>query len=239
MGCDDPEPETEEGIGDPVEGSLAAPLGLAEGQLADDEAELGEPYQRAGQRGRGLPDSARDLGDSVSASPDDVQKRPQRNGGGPLLCEEPIGLEVKRAERVEDELVQRFLQIGSEGLGQLPVSRDATPCCERPDGTEGGAEGEALHHVLGGAGDGHEEVSAFRLVIEPALEDAGERGAGLDEVRQLVQDERPPPECSRRFAGQRAQQRPPVRVGGVWGLVYVLHSAGAQSFAAAAVMSAW
>ena len=139
-----------------------------------------------------------------------------------------------------DEGVHRGVQVQTEGLGELPVTRHAAPerverdLLLRAGSREGLGEvpgqerlhGERLHgpaverrtraqqrpvhHPPTGAA--HHDRRTRPRTVEPVLEKAGERGVRREQIGKFVEDERPRPASGDGFAPQPFEKRSPVRV---------------------------
>ena len=74
----------------------------------------------------------------------------------------------------------------------------------------GGVEYHAVHHAPTRAADDHLQPSL--RTIQPVLQDRGQRGVRGQQIRQLVQHERPTPAGQVGLRGEPGQQRAPVRI---------------------------
>ena len=231
-GRDDAEPHPQERVVDPVETPLAGAGLAAKRRLPAHQAHLGERRQWTRQTGGGGTEPTRQLADPVRAAANDVQQRAQRRRRRGLLQQQSVRLRVQRAGRVEHQRVDRSLNVETERLGELPVARhpapqgverrellrlDAgervreVPRLERAQGerfpraaVEGsvGCEDGAVHHPP--TRTAHDESGPAGRGVDPRLQHAGQRRVGRDQVRQLVQHERPRPAAPLRLASGAA-----------------------------------
>ena len=74
----------------------------------------------------------------------------------------------------------------------------------------GGVEHRAVHHAPARAADDHPQPSL--RAIQPVLQDCGQRGVRGQQVRQIVQYERPTPAGQIGLRGEPGQKRAPVRI---------------------------